>query len=75
MTKPDSLSVVGLLTVLALQVWATLRIHRSALYKPLEKRAQLKLIWMVPLLGASLSLAMLASDHDHPPRNDSTTSS
>ncbi len=65
----------ALALVVLFQMWVTWRVLRSRLYKPSEKCAQFRLIWLVPLLGASLSLAMLASDGDHPPRDGSSTSS
>lgn len=67
----DQLTVWILAGVLLLQLFVSVRVWRSRLYRPAERRAQLRLIWLVPLFGASLSLAMLASDRNHPPRDDS----
>lgn len=73
----ESPGIVGLLLAilgtLTLQVFATLRVARSSVYKNREKCGQIRFIWAVPLLGACLSLAMLASDHDHPPRDESSS--
>jgi hypothetical protein len=69
-------ALTGTLVLLMLfQAWVSYRVLRSRLYKPSEKRAHFRLIWLIPRLGASLSLAMLASDGDHPPRDGSSSSS
>lgn len=69
-------ALVATVTLLVLfQAWVSQRVLRSRMYKPSEKHAQFRLIWLVPLLGASLSLAMLASDGDHPPRDGSSNAS
>ncbi len=73
MFKLDLATALSVVAALLFQAWVTVRVGRSRLYKPSEKRTQLRLIWLVPVLGASLSLAMLASDHDHPPRDDSSS--
>ncbi len=73
MLKLDLASIVSVVGAIAFQLWVTSRVRRSRIYKPAEKRSQLRLIWMLPIVGASLSLAMLASDHDHPPRDDSSS--
>jgi hypothetical protein len=70
--KGDVLAVLGLVAALVFQTWVTLKVRRSSLYEPSEKRAQTRLIWLVPVLGAVVSFAMLEKD-DHPPRDDDTT--
>ena len=49
---------------LVLQVVATRRVHRDISFEPDQRRAQLWLIWLVPVLGAALVLSVL---HEEPP--------
>ncbi len=55
---------VLLLVTLVLQVIATRRVHRDISFEPDQRRAQLWLIWLVPVLGAALVLSVL---HEEPP--------
>lgn len=55
---------VMLLVTLGLQVVATRRVHRDISFEPDQRRAQLWLIWLVPVLGAALVLSVL---HEEPP--------
>ena len=55
---------VLLLVTLALQVVATRRVHRDISFEPDQRRAQLWLIWLVPVMGAALVLSVL---HEEPP--------
>lgn len=70
--KGDVFAVLALVGALAFQLWVTLKVRRSSMYEPSEKSAQMKLIWLVPVLGAVISFAMLEKD-DYPPHNDDTT--
>lgn len=45
---------VALLLVFVLNAYATLRLQRSPLYDARQKRPQLFLIWLLPILGALL---------------------
>jgi hypothetical protein len=47
------------LAVLVFQVIATLRVSRDPGSSPEQKRMQLRLIWMLPLVGAALVMAVL----------------
>jgi hypothetical protein len=62
MTGFDVFIVLGLLALVALQVWATVRVYRSDLYEREQKWLQAKLIWLVPLVGAMLVLSVMKED-------------
>ena len=47
------------LVSLVLQVLATRRVRRDISFEPEQRRLQLGLIWLIPLLGAAMVLAML----------------
>jgi len=47
---------VALVLVFALNVYATLCLYRSPLYDARQKRPQLFLIWLLPVLGAVLAI-------------------
>jgi len=51
------------LATVALQVLATRRVRRDHAFAPEQRKAQLWLIWLLPILGASLVLSVL---HDEP---------
>jgi len=62
----DFLTVIApimVLTVLVIQILATLRVRRDTGSSAEQKGIQLRLIWLLPLVGATLVLAML---HDEP---------
>lgn len=69
MTRADVFGIVALVGALAFQIWVTLKVRRSSLYEASEKQAQTRLIWMVPVLGALISFAMLEKEED-PSRDD-----
>lgn len=54
---------VMLLLTLVLQIIATRRVHRDISFEPDQRRAQIWLIWLVPVLGAALVLSVL---HEEP---------
>jgi hypothetical protein len=56
-------SIALLVTALVLQVLATLRVKRDGGSTPEQKGLQLRLIWLLPLVGAALVLAVL---HEEP---------
>ena len=62
MTGFDVFIVLGLLALIGLQVWATVRVFKSDLYERDQKWMQAKLIWLVPLIGAMLVLSVLKED-------------
>jgi len=62
MTGFDVFICMGLLALIGLQVWATVRVFRSDLYEREQKWMQAKLIWLVPLIGAMLVLSVLKED-------------
>jgi hypothetical protein len=69
MTGFDVFIVLGLLALIGLQVWATVRVFKSDLYERDQKWMQAKLIWLVPLIGAMLVLSVLKEDDTSDPKN------
>lgn len=59
--------------VVALQVFATFRLIRSKSYASDQKTAQMKLIWLLPFLGAAMVLAVLSQDGELGRRKDDTS--
>ncbi len=53
---------VLLVGVVVLQVTATLRVKRDAGSSREQKGLQLRLIWLLPLIGAALVLAVIQDD-------------
>ncbi|WP_408951329.1 hypothetical protein [Lysobacter sp. Hz 25] len=52
---------IGIAIVVALNVWATVVVVRNEEPQTQTRRRQLGLIWLLPVLGATLCLAMHAS--------------
>jgi putative copper export protein len=59
---------IGLLALLAavavFQAWLTMRVWRSNLYDRKQKVMQTQLVWLLPIIGASLVLYVLHQDDD-----------
>ncbi len=51
-----------LIVTVVLQIQATRRIHGDISFEPDQRRAQLWLIWLVPVLGAALVLLALQEE-------------
>lgn len=56
------------LVLVSLQTFATLSVRRSVSYAPEQKSAQIRLIWLVPLLGAALVLSIMHQEGELLPR-------
>lgn len=56
--------IVGavLFSLVAFQIWLTVRVHRSKLYESKQKLWQTQLIWLVPIVGAGLVFSILQED-------------
>jgi hypothetical protein len=54
-----------LLSIVAFQIWVTVRLWRIEWFEKAEKIAQSKLIWLLPLLGAAMVYSVIA-DEDEP---------
>jgi hypothetical protein len=53
----------SLLTLaLVFQVWVTVRLRRTPIFDGSQKRAQTKLIWLVPVVGAAIVFSVLVSE-------------
>lgn len=72
MDGSDLFAVVIVVAALVFQIWVTLQVYRSELYDAAQKRAQTRLIWMVPLVGALVSFVVLTESGE--PRRDSDRS-
>ena len=66
---------VLLLAALVFQVWVTLRLRRTQIFDASQKLAQIKLIWLVPVLGAAIVFSVLASEEQSENRDDQGQSS
>ena len=53
-----------LIVTVVLQILATRRVHKDVSFEPDQRRAQMWLIWLVPVFGAALVLSVL---HEEPP--------
>jgi len=62
-----------ILAVLIFQILATLRVRSDFGSSPEQKSMQLKLIWLLPLVGAALVFAVLR-DEPRPTRSSRATS-
>ena len=47
---------------LAAQIFATVRVAKSDLYERHQKISQFQLIWLLPVIGAALTLSMIAQE-------------
>lgn len=54
--------VAAVTLVVGFQAWLTTRVFRSNLYDDAQKRNQARLIWLVPIVGATLVFTLLAED-------------
>jgi uncharacterized membrane protein YfcA len=59
-----------LIVTVVLQVIATKRVHRDISFEPAQRRAQLWLIWLVPVFGAAIVLAVMHEEPDTRPLPD-----
>ena len=58
----DRAQVLGLIVIALLvgfQVWVTYRVWRAPFYERSHKWAQMKLIWLLPALGAVFAFSVL----------------
>ncbi len=60
----ETVALVIALILVGLQTFATVHVRRSVSYAADQKRAQLKLIWLLPLLGAAMVLSVMHQDGD-----------
>jgi hypothetical protein len=61
--------VLGLLVLaaLAFQVWVTIKVRRSEDYDAGQKSAQMKLIWLLPIVGAVVAFSVMENDTPREP--------
>jgi hypothetical protein len=58
--------IYGFAGLLFFQVYVTIRVVRHKSYTSAQKRRQLLYIWLVPFVGAAITLAVLATDRKIP---------
>ncbi len=51
--------LVALALLVAFQAWLTVRVFKSKLFDRKQKMLQTQLIWLVPIIGASLVFTVL----------------
>jgi len=60
---------------LIFQVWVTLRLRRTQIFDAPQKRAQTKLIWLLPVVGAAIVFSVLVSEEQYERKDDRGQSS
>jgi hypothetical protein len=59
------IGMFALLAVVAVfQAWLTMRVWRSNLYDRKQKVMQTQLVWLLPIIGATLVMYVLHQDDD-----------
>jgi hypothetical protein len=58
---PDYI-LYGIVGLMAYQAYVTVRVVQSKSTTPAQKRRQLLFVWLVPFLGAAITLATLTKD-------------
>jgi hypothetical protein len=63
--------VIALVLLVAFQAWLTVRVFRSRMFDHKQKMLQTQLIWLVPIVGASLVFTVLREEEsiDKPTRS------
>ena len=62
--------IYGLGGLMLFQAYVTIRVVRSKAYTPQQKWRQSLFIWLVPFVGAAITLAALATDSETPVHPD-----
>ena len=62
--------IYGLGGLMFYQAYVTIRVVRSKSYTPKQKWRQSLFIWLVPFIGAAITLAVLATERETPARPD-----
>lgn len=60
---------------LAFQIWVTWRLLRTPIYDGSQKRAQTKLIWLLPLVGAAIVFSVLVNEEAYERKDNGGQSS
>jgi hypothetical protein len=67
MSTSDFVFGAGILLVVLLQIWLTVRVWKSTTYERSQKILQSKLIWLLPIVGAVLVFSLMPREDDFPP--------
>lgn len=59
-----------LLAAVVFQLWVTWRLRRTQIFDASQRRAQTKLIWLVPVLGAALVFSVLVGEEQYESKDD-----
>jgi hypothetical protein len=62
----EVIAVFLLISVLAADIWVTIAVSRSVYYSRRQKKLQVCIVWLVPLVGALLVGVFLHSQRDNP---------
>jgi hypothetical protein len=65
----DVFMALLVVAAIAFQTWVTVRVRRSENYDAEQKRAQTRLIWLLPVIGAALAFAVLEDEDRKDPPN------
>jgi hypothetical protein len=69
------LALTILAFTLGFQVWVTVRLRRTPIFDGSQKRAQTKLIWLLPVVGAAIVFSVLVSEEAYDRKDDGGQSS
>ena len=58
----EFLIALALTLLVAFQAWLTVRVFRSSMFDQKQKVLQTQLIWLVPIIGASLVFTVLREE-------------
>jgi hypothetical protein len=64
MTPANFFACLLLAAALWFQISVTRRVHRSPLFDAQQKRAQTKLIWLIPIFGAAIVVSVVAGEEE-----------
>jgi tellurite resistance protein TehA-like permease len=68
MERTQIVLAVGAIAAVLFQVWVSVQLLRSTLYEPSQKRLQMLVVWLIPVIGAVIVQSMMRSDGKPPYR-------
>lgn len=66
MGRTELILAFGAVTVALYQLWVSVQLLRSTLYKPKQKGLQLLVVWLIPIVGAVVVHSMMWSEGKPP---------
>ena len=64
MSTSDFVFGAGILGIVLIQIWLTVRVWKSKSYERSQKVLQSKLIWLLPIVGAVLVYSLMPPEED-----------